>query len=104
MKLDQNIRSESYLRTNVAEILDKLKETRTPIVITRNGEAAAILQDVESFERTRQALFMLKILALSEAEIKKGNYSKHEDVMKRIETKLNAMRGDFQNILIERLI
>ncbi|MCI0496048.1 type II toxin-antitoxin system Phd/YefM family antitoxin [candidate division KSB1 bacterium] len=94
MKLDQNIRSESYLRTNVAEILDKLKETRTPIVITRNGEAAAILQDIESFERTKQALLMLKIMALSEAEIKKGNYSKHQDVMDRIENKLNAMRGD----------
>jgi len=94
MKLDQNIRSESYLRTNVSEILDRLKETRTPIIITRDGEAAAILQDVETFERTRQALFMLKIIALSEAEIKKGNYSKHDDVMKRIETKLNAMRED----------
>jgi PHD/YefM family antitoxin component YafN of YafNO toxin-antitoxin module len=34
------------------------------MVITQNGEAKAVLQDVASFEETQETLSLLKVLAL----------------------------------------
>ncbi|MDZ7262376.1 MAG: type II toxin-antitoxin system Phd/YefM family antitoxin [candidate division KSB1 bacterium] len=76
MKLHEDIKPASYLEKNTTELLEKIKETRRPVIITRNGEAAAVLQDVESFETTRQALLMLKLVAQGEANIAKGKISK----------------------------
>jgi len=41
----------SYLKANAAELLAQLAEDRRPLVITQNGEAKAVLQDVASFEQ-----------------------------------------------------
>ena len=93
MKLDQNIKSESYLAKNMKKILNNIQKTRNPVVITQNGEASAVLQDVKSYETTKQALFMLKLMAQAENNIRKGDVSSHEAVMTRIENKLK--NGNF---------
>lgn len=84
MKFDQNVRSETYLKNNAKELLSQVQETRNPVLITRNGEAAAVLQDVQSYEKTRQALLMLKLMAQAEDNIKKGQISPHDEIMARI--------------------
>jgi prevent-host-death family protein len=56
----------SYLKANAAEVLARLAENREPLVITQNGEAKAVLQDVASFEETQETLALLKILALGQ--------------------------------------
>ncbi|MFB3102970.1 MAG: type II toxin-antitoxin system prevent-host-death family antitoxin, partial [Alphaproteobacteria bacterium] len=48
------------------------KESGQPIIITQNGKATAVLMDVESFERQREALLLLRYLAVGEDEIGKG--------------------------------
>lgn len=72
MRLSTRIRSVSYLKANAAEILDELREIREPLVITQNGEAKAVLQDVKSYEETQETLALLKILALGEREVQQG--------------------------------
>ena len=53
-----------------------------------------MLQDVESFQRQREALALLKILAKGDQEISEGKVLSHDDVMRRIERKLkNLLRG-----------
>jgi prevent-host-death family protein len=66
MRLSTRIKSVSYLKANAAEILDELREQREPLVITQNGEAKAVLQDVKSYEETQETLALLKILALDD--------------------------------------
>ncbi len=46
---------------------------------------AAVLQDIKSYETTRQALLMLKLMAQAEDNIKKGQFSPHDEVIARIE-------------------
>jgi prevent-host-death family protein len=46
MRLSTHVRPISYLKANAAEVLSDLAETRQPLVITQNGEAKAVLQDV----------------------------------------------------------
>ena len=67
MRYSSQVKPISYLKANAAEVLRKLTEQREPLVITQNGEAKAVLQDVASFEETQETLALLKILALGNA-------------------------------------
>ena len=42
------------------------------MVITVNGEAKAVLQDIASYEETQEALALLKILALANKDVVAG--------------------------------
>lgn len=75
------IKSVSYLKANAAEILDELREQREPLIITQNGEAKAVLQDVKSYEETQETLALLKILALGEREAQQGGSLLASDVI-----------------------
>jgi len=61
MRYSSQVKPISYLKANAAEVLTHLAEQRQPLVITQNGEARAVLQDVASFEETQETLTMLKI-------------------------------------------
>lgn len=64
-----------------------------PSIITQNGKATAVLVDVESFERQREALLLLRYLAVGEDEIGKGKRVPHEDALHHFERKLKELRG-----------
>lgn len=72
MKYSTRIKPISYLKANAAEIIRDLAERGEPMVITVNGEARAVLQDVASFEQTQETLALLKILALGDRQIEDG--------------------------------
>ena len=42
------------------------------MIITQNGEAKAVLQDIKKYEEMQESLALLKILALGEKEISNG--------------------------------
>lgn len=77
----------SYLKANAAEILDRLAEEQEPLLITQNGEARAVLQDVASYEATQETLALLKILALGNREIEQGKVKPVADVVRRLRAK-----------------
>jgi len=62
----------SYLKANAAEVLLQLAERREPMIITQNGEAKAVIQDVSSYEETQETLALLKILASGCQDIQQG--------------------------------
>ena len=62
----------SYLKAKSAEVLARLAEDRQPLIITQNGEAKAVLQDVASYEQQQETLALLKILALGAVEVEAG--------------------------------
>ena len=72
MRYSTRIKPISYLKANAAEVLADLNECREPLVITQNGEAKAVLQDLVSYEDTQETLALLKILALGNREIAAG--------------------------------
>lgn len=84
MKLSNQIRPISYLKAHAAEIVRKLGEQREALVITQNGEAKVVIQDIESYERTQETMALLKILALGMRQIEEGKVSPAEDVIRRL--------------------
>jgi prevent-host-death family protein len=80
----------SYLKANAAEVLDRLAEEREPMLITQNGEARAVMQDVASYEATQETLALLKILALGNREVEAGKVKPVIDVVRRLRAKKNG--------------
>lgn len=72
MKYSSQIKPISYLKAHASEIFRHLNEAREPMVITQNGEAKAVIQDVRSYEETQASLALLKILALGDAQVQAG--------------------------------
>jgi prevent-host-death family protein len=72
MQHTTHIQPISYLKANAAQVLRDLAIDQRPLVITQNGEAAAVLQDVSSFNKNQEAMALLKILAIGNAQIEKG--------------------------------
>ncbi len=82
-----NIKPISYLKANAAEVLKNLTEQREPFLITQNGEARAVMQDIASYESTQETLALLKILALGNREIEEGQVKPIADVVRRLRTR-----------------
>lgn len=72
MHYSTQVKPISQLKANAAELLLQLAEHREPLIITQNGEAKAVLQDVRSYEETQETLALLKLLALGSQEVAKG--------------------------------
>lgn len=87
MKYSTQIKSISYLKANAAGIVRQLAEQREPLVITQNGEAKMVIQDVASFEETQATVALLKILALGNRQIEEGKVVPAADVIKRLREK-----------------
>lgn len=77
----------SYLKANAAEVLERLADNREPLLITQNGEARAVMQDVASYEATQEQLALLKILALGSREVEAGKFKPVADVVRRLRAK-----------------
>jgi prevent-host-death family protein len=84
MKLSTQIRPISYLKAHAAEIVRMLAEQREPLIITQNGEAKVVIQDIDSYEQTQQTMALLKILALGMRQIEEGSVLPARDVIKRL--------------------
>ena len=87
MRYTTQIKSISYLKANAAEVLDQLAASREPLVITQNGEAKAVMQDVASYDETQETLALLKILALGNREIEEGKVKPIAEVVSRLRAK-----------------
>ncbi len=84
MKLSTRIKPISYLKSKAADVLRDINEEREPYIITQNGEAKAVIQDIKSYEQTQETMALLKILALGEQEIKNDKTEQASAVLKRI--------------------
>jgi len=89
MKLSSQIKPISYLKAHAAEIVRTLGEQQQPLIITQNGEAKVVVQDIASYEQTQEALALLKILALGNRQIEEGKVQPAADVLKRLRARKN---------------
>lgn len=87
MDYSSQIKPISYLKANAAEVLRQLTEKRKPLIITQNGEAKAVIQDIASYDETQETLALLKILALGNREIEDGKLKPVAEVVNRLRAK-----------------
>ena len=74
-----HVKSVSYLKNNVSEIVTELTESREPMLITQNGEAKLVVLDAQSYEDQQQTMALLKILAMGQKSYEAGHHRPIEE-------------------------
>ena len=84
MKLSKAVKPVSYIKSHASEVMRDLEATGEAVVVTLNGEAKAVIQDIRQYERTQESLAMLKILALGRKEIEEGKVQPMDEVFNEV--------------------
>lgn len=84
MQLSEQVKSITYLKNNTGKIMSKLAEDRQPFVITQNGEAKAILMDVNEYDEQMHKIAMLQRLVVAAQETEQGQYRPVDEVFAEI--------------------
>ena len=92
VNLKAGIKPISYIKTNAADMMKYINETHSPIVITQNGEARAVLLDIESYQNMENAFTMLGMIRLSENDIKNGRVRDADEVFVDLKNRLGKAK------------
>ena len=84
MKLSSQIKPISCLKAHAAEVVRNLSTNMQPMVITQNGEAKAVIQDIKSYEQTQETMALLKMLALGQRQIEEGKVQPAGDLVAKL--------------------
>lgn len=94
MRFSESIKPISYLKTHASEVIRDVSNNQKTLIITHNGEAKVVLQDVKLYEKTQESIALLKILALSGKEMKLGNYKPLEKSLKNVQKRINEFKRE----------
>lgn len=92
MKLANAVKPISFVKAHAAELLLEMEKTGQPIIITQNGEAKAVLQNIHDYENTQQTLALLKILALSRKDLEQGRTKSAPEAFASIRENIRSRR------------
>lgn len=92
MKLSQAIKPISYFKSHAAEVIRELNEQHSTMIITQNGEAKAVIQDITEYERVQEALAMLKMVAEGQKDYEEGKTIPADQVLNELN---NVITKDF---------
>jgi prevent-host-death family protein len=68
INLSRDIQSLSTFKRNTTEMINQMKETGNPVILTVNGKAELVVQDVESYQNLLDTIERLETVL----GIKKG--------------------------------
>jgi prevent-host-death family protein len=88
MLLSQDIKPISYLKAKTAKVINDVNENQRTIIITQNGEAKAVVQDIKSYENLQNSLNLLKLIVQSENDIENNRIIEQEEMFNNLEKKL----------------
>lgn len=92
MLLHDSVKPISYVKTHAADIIRHIAASQTPLIITQNGEAKAVLQDIASYEQTQESLALLKLLALSRSDVEAGHVKPAETAFSDLRKSIRKRR------------
>lgn len=88
MHLSQDIKPISYLKAKTADVINSVNDTQRTVIITQNGEAKAVVQDIKSYENLQNSLNLLKLIVQSENNIENDNIIEQDKMFDTLEQKL----------------
>ena len=89
MKYSEAVKPISYLKTHASEIVNDLCKNQKTMIITQNGNAKVVVQDIHLYEKTQDSLALLKILAMSSKNLNDGNFKPINKSFKNIRNSIN---------------
>ena len=93
MNLKQAIKPISFLKAHASDVIKELNETHGTMIITQHGEAKAVIQDIDEYERIQEALALLKMIAQSQKDLEEGRTVPAEEVFNDLDAKIDRDFG-----------
>lgn len=88
IKIDQDIRPMSEVRTGIAFFLKQVHDSKRPLIITQHGKSVAVLLDVGEYEAMQEKVELLQDIQTSMSQLESGagieNSDAKTDVLKRL--------------------
>ena len=79
----KDVRPITQLKNKTADLVREVSEEGRSITITQNGEAKVVVMDVETYDRWRSAMALLKALAQGQADVERGRTVKQVEAFRR---------------------
>ncbi len=93
MKLSESIKPISFFKAHASEIINDVAENGKTLIVTQNGEAKVIVQDIQEYEKTQESLALLKILAQSRNNLRKAKFKPFRQVFDTLRKKAEKNRA-----------
>ncbi|HPV05370.1 MAG TPA: type II toxin-antitoxin system Phd/YefM family antitoxin [Myxococcota bacterium] len=90
MKYSNQIKPISYLKAHAAELIREINKSGEPLIVTQNGEAKVVVQDITKYDQEQETLALLKILALGMRQVEEGKVVPFEEVLDELRADLEG--------------
>lgn len=94
MKLSTSVKPISYLKNHASRLIRDLAERHGTLIVTLNGQAKAVLQDIHTFERTQEKLALLKIMARSQQNVRRGRVKSLDATFASLERRIRSFKNE----------
>lgn len=84
LKIDQDIRSMSEVRSGMANFIKQVHDTKRPLIITQHGKGVAVLLGASEFEAMQEKIELLSDIQTSLNQLEKGVGISHKDAKKKL--------------------
>ena len=94
MKLSTSVKPISYLKAHASRLIRELSASPGTLVVTHNGQAKAVVQDIRTFERTQETLALLKILTRSQQNMRRGKSKSLEGMFTSLGRRIRELKNE----------
>jgi prevent-host-death family protein len=84
INISKDIYPLSEFRANAAALIDQVRKTKRPMVLTQNGKSSAVVLDVDEYESLLDKLELLQEVELAENQLQAGMRIQHDEAQKII--------------------
>jgi len=94
MKLSDSVKPISYLKAHASRLIRELSSRQGTLIVTHNGRAKAVVQDIHTFERTQETLALLKILTRSQQNVRRGKAKSLDATFASLEQRVRGLKNE----------
>lgn len=81
-QLTDDVRPVTDLKSHPRELLEKLRQSGRPILITQRGRGAAILEGMEAYRKRESYYATIEAILQGLREAEEGDLKNHEEALK----------------------
>lgn len=90
LKLHSDIKPVSEFRANAAELIEHVKRSRRPLVLTQRGHSAAVVLDVAEYEQMVEEIELLSDVRTAIQQIEAGQGVSNRDAKAELRKRFSA--------------
>ncbi len=90
LRPSEDIRPVTEFRANTSAVLDQIRTTKRPVILTQHGHSSAVLLDVATYEELLDEVYLLRSIRRGEEELAGGEVVDHDEVELRARSRLAA--------------